>query len=90
MATITFKTKVQANGLFIVPVFKQSHVDMPAFRAHLVYGAIANSDLLLNALARIRRDIIGSATRDYMWLDKLPANVSVNRAGFLASVTITV
>ena len=90
MATITFKTKIRNNGLIPVPVFQRRYCDLSAFRQHPKYGAVANSDLFMNALARIRRDTIGSDTRDYLWQDKLPSNVTVDCSGFLATVTITV
>lgn len=89
MATISYRTKVRGN--FVpVPTFKRSYCDMRAFRDHSVYGVVANSDLFLNALARIRRDTIGSDYRDYLKLDDLPSNVEVDQSGFLAAVTVTV
>lgn len=89
MATITFRTK-EKNGFIDVPMFKRSHCDMDAFRKHPVYGVVANSDLFPNALARIRRNTIGSDYRTYLKADAIPANVTVDRSGFLATVTITV
>lgn len=89
MATITFRTKIK--GDFIdVPTFKRSHCDMAAFRDHPKYGTFANSDLFPNALARIRRDTIGSDYRTYLRASALPDNVTVDTSGFLATITITV
>lgn len=87
MAQIRFKAKVR-NGFLDVPAFNRSHCDMAAFRQHPRYGVVANSYLFPNALARIRRDLLGSRT--CLRLDALPANVTVDQSGFLASVTIEV
>ena len=89
MAKIEFKTKIRGNFLD-VPVFQRKHCDMAAFRVHPKYGSFANSDMFSNALARIRQDVIGSEYRNYLKLDSLPANVSVDQTGFLAMVTIEV
>jgi len=89
MATITFKAK-ERNGLIDVPTFKRSHCDMTAFRSHPTYGMFANSDLFPNALARIRRTMIGSDHREWLKSADLPANVTIDRTGFLATVTVTV
>jgi hypothetical protein len=89
MAQITFRAKVR-NGFIDVPQFKRSHCDMAAFRKHPRWGGLANSDLFPNVLARIRRDMIGSDSRNYIRLESLPAGVTVDCSGFLASVTVTV
>lgn len=98
MARITFKAKPRdiwnATGETVefrtipVPVLKRSHCDMAAFRCHKKYGGFANSDLFPAMLARIRRDIAGPYGE--LRLDRLPAGVSVDLSGFLATVTIDV
>jgi hypothetical protein len=83
MARITFKSKVRGN-ILPIPTLKRSYCDLAAFRDHKVYGVVANSDLFLNALARIRRDVIGRDGREG-WI---PGNVTVETvetAGFLAT-----
>ena len=90
MAIITFKTKIRKEGLIEVPVFRRMHCDMTGFRDHPKYAMLANSDLFLNCLARIRRDTIGSDSRSYLRMASLPANVLVDTSGFLAVVTIVV
>jgi hypothetical protein len=90
MATISFKTKIGRAGMVVVPTLKRSHCDMAAFRSHAKYGMFTNSDLFPSVLARIRRDLIGSDSRNYIRLDSLPTNVSVDLSGFLAVITITV
>ena len=96
MADITFRAKVKrvwtaddpytvAWRYVDVPVLASRHCDMPAFRRHLKYGGLANSDLFPNALARIRRDI-GETIR----LDRIPANVTIDESGLLAVVVISV
>ena len=96
MATITFKGKIQTMHAvddtplydFIqVPTFARRHCDIPAFRTHPRYGVLANSDLFLGVLAKIRRDTFkGRPLR----LDDMPDGVTVDRSGFLAVVTLTV
>lgn len=101
MATIQFKAKVKTIGTgadacryIAVPILTRSHCDMPAFRAHPKYGAIANSDIFAGALAGIRAGLL--SVKDFrrggigMRLDRLPENVTVNESGFLARVTVTV
>jgi hypothetical protein len=95
MAIIQFKAKIQsvwrpegdaiAWRYVAVPVLTRKHCDMPSFRQHAKLGGIANSDMFPNALSRIRRDI-GETIR----LDKLPANVTVDDSGFLATISIEV
>lgn len=106
MATIMFKGKFfsitdwdenfKYHGMK-VPVFTRAHCDMAAFRSHPKYRWIANSDLFLNALARIRRDlpINGAGTSsEFLPLDDpaqpLPDNIHVDMSGFLAVVTVDV
>lgn len=68
-----------------VPTVKRAHCDMPAFRASRAFGCFANSDLFMAMLARaLQRAGIGRIIR----LDDLPAGVTVDTSGFLASVTI--
>lgn len=88
MATITFKAKVQRLEYVPVPTLKRSHCDMNAMRSHPKLGSYANSDLFAGMLERIRRDLFKGAVG--LRLDALPDNVTVNRAGFLAVVTVTV
>jgi hypothetical protein len=98
MAKITFKAKVRSligaydgcSAYVNVPMFDRSHCDMPAFRAHPTFGGIANSDLFPKALRRLRRELIGSDSREYFRLCNLPAGVTVDRSGFLAVVTVEV
>lgn len=95
-ATITFKTKghkvensdgTLAYLMFNVPKLTRSHCDMNAFRKHPRFGGIANSDLFPNALSRIVRDV---APAGFIRSDRVPAGVTVDTSGFLASVTIEV
>lgn len=95
MVTLRFRAKVTtrlfADGTvaytFVrVPTFTHAHVDMHELRAHPKYAAIANSSLLPNILARIRRDTLGDVLR----LDRIPANVSVDTSGFLAEVAVSI
>lgn len=97
MANITFKAKVQAlecagGGLAYeyvpVPKLQRSHCDMNAFRSHPKFGSYANSDLFAGMLDRIRRDLV--AGKIGLRLDMLPDNVTVDRSGFLAKVTVSV
>jgi|LakMenEpi03Aug12_release.lakeMendotaPanAssembly.Ray.scaffolds.fasta_scaffold2402856_1 hypothetical protein len=106
MATIQFKAKVQLLGesdsirvrQFVpVPEFTRKHCDMAAFRNHPKFGMYANSDLFPSVLARIRADMLAEGVKDFrtgkpagIMLDKIPANVTVDAAGFLATVTVTV
>jgi hypothetical protein len=92
MATVSFKGKVEtiynmddsvAYLRVKVPKLERKHCDMQAFRFHPKFGGIANSDLFPNALERIRRDRLG----DYVRLDKIPENVTVDTSGFLAKVS---
>jgi hypothetical protein len=59
---------------------------MNAFRQHAKFGGLANSDLFLNVLARIKQERLGEHIR----LDKIPDGVAVDETGFLAVVTIDV
>jgi hypothetical protein len=97
MAKIEFKAKVQqvwnaddtpAYRIVTVPVFKNAHCDMCAFRFHPKFGHLANSAMFPNVLARIRRDVLRG--KDCLRLDKLPENVKVDESGFLARVTVDV
>jgi hypothetical protein len=60
---------------------------MAAFRQHSRYGCLANSDLFPGVLAKIRRDLFPA---NYVRLDSMPANVTVDETGFLAEVIVTV
>lgn len=97
MAKITFKTKPVAEimpdnsdtGVFIiyVPKLERKHCDMSAFRQHSKYGAYANSTLFPAMLARIKRDV---APHGWIKTDNVPANVQIDRTGFLWVVSIDV
>lgn len=96
MARIQFKAKPRAvwnaTGETIefhiidVPTLTRKHCDMNAFRSHPKYGAYANSDLFPAMLLRLKTSI----TKPGGWLrvDQLPANVTIDTSGFLATVTI--
>ena len=87
MATITFKMKIAPEETIVIaPAFKHSHCNMQEFRNHSKYGAYAKSNLFLSLLARVRRDLFGSC--GIIRLDNLPKNVTIDRSGFLAVVTI--
>ena len=83
------KTMLWVDGTFAyqyveVPVLKRKHCDMQAFRDHPRYGFLANSDLFVGVLAKIRKDIFrGPVLR----LDQLIEGVEVNDTGFLAVIT---
>ena len=93
MAEVKFKAKVQnmwsgdeiAYRYVAIPELRRGHCDMAAFRCHPKWGGLANSDLFPNVLRRIRADL-----RDAIRLDRIPANVTVDTSGFLATVTIHV
>jgi len=68
--------------------FTRAHCDMDAFRRHPKFGGIANSQLFPNVLARIKRETFG--TRDAIRLDQIPAGVTVDTTGFLATVSFEV
>lgn len=94
MPAITFKAKVEpirnmddtlAYELIKAPAIERRHCDMDAFRRHPKFGSYANSDLFKNLISRqLKLAEVGTHLR----LDRLPACVSVDRSGFLASVTI--
>ena len=95
MARIEFKAKVRnvhnidgtmAFRVLDVPTLTRSHCNVNAFRQHAKFGGLANSDLFLNVLARIKRERLGERIR----LDKIPDGVAVDETGFLAVVTIDV
>ena len=95
MAAITFKAKPQsvfnmddtlAYQFIKVPTLARSHCDMAAFRKHPKFGGFANSDLFPNVLRRIASTVAPSGI---IRLDRgLPAGVTVDASGFLATVTI--
>lgn len=96
MANIQFKAKIRtvynmddspAWQYVECPDFKRHHCDMPAFRDHPKFGVFANSDLFLNVLSRVKKDIAPNGT---IRLDRLPPNVVIDNSGFLAVVTISV
>lgn len=94
-ATISFRAKVEtiynvdetvAWQHIKVPKLERRHCDMDAFRRHPKFGGLANSDLFPNLLSRIKRDHLG----EYVRLDRVPANVTVDTSGFLAVVSLEV
>lgn len=89
---IVFKVKLQPvrdeYKMAICPKLDSRHCDMSAFRKHPRYGSFVNSDLFPNILARIRKDTFGAA--GVIRTDALPANVTVDDSGFLATVTISI
>lgn len=96
MATIQFKGKIEhltyfddtpAYSRIKIPKLERRHCDMTAFRQHHKYGSYANSDLFPGMLARIKADTFGS---DYLRLDRIPDNVTVDTSGFLAKVSFEV
>jgi hypothetical protein len=96
MARISFKAKIRqvyysddspAYRAAAVPVLQRKHCDMPAFRKHPKFGGLANSDLFPNVLARIRRDVFGGES---IRLDRIPAGVTVDESGFLATISAEV
>jgi len=95
MATIKFKAKpftvynIDGEVAYVaipVPRLNSKHCDMPAFRKHPKYGALANSDLFPGVLNHIRKERLGDAIR----LDRIPEGVTVDTSGFLAVVTLDV
>lgn len=91
MAKLVFKAKVQqiynsdetpAYQIITVPKLTAAHYSKDEFRKHPKYGPYANSDLMPNLLAKLRREIFGSHIR----LDKIPPGVSINTQGFLAII----
>lgn len=96
MATITFKAKKQKMGnmdgtlayeYVSFPILDRKHCDMQEFRQHTKYGPYANSDLFKGMLAGIRKDLLKG---EFLRLDTLPSNVSLDDSGFLAVITIKV
>lgn len=91
MATIKFKAKVQefiGRRFVHVPTLRRSHCDMNAFRRHVKYGGLANSDLFPNVLAGFRRSVTNSSGN--LYFDAIPNNVTIDCSGFLAEVTIDI
>lgn len=95
MARIEFRAKVEtiynmddtiAFQRVKVPALGSKHCDMPAFRKHARFGGYANSDLFRNVLSKIRREKFG----DYIRLDRIPEDVTVDTSGFLAVVSLDV
>jgi len=96
MATIRFKGKIKtvynmdgtpAYDCIRVPEFTTRHCDMNAFRSHPKFGALANSDLFLGVLRRLRHETFKG---DYLRMDRVPPCVEVETSGFLATVTVHV
>jgi len=97
MATIEFKAKVKhvhnsdgtvAYQYIPVPELTRKHCDMNAFRQHPKFGGLANSDLFAGILSRVRSGLVNGGLG--LRLDRLPDNVTVNTAGFLALVQVAV
>jgi hypothetical protein len=100
-ARISFRAKAEnvytpdgatvAYRIIRVPVLARRHCDMNAFRRHPKYGELANSDLFAGVLAKIRRDVFNCRDyRPFIRLDQLPAGVTVDESGFLATVSAEV
>ena len=96
MAKIEFRGKIErvlnmddtfAYEQLKVPALERRHCDMDAFRRHPKYSGLANSALFPNVLIRIARDV---ASNGYLRMDRIPENVTIDRSGFLARVTIDV
>lgn len=89
----TFRAKVQemsygdtVRKYVQVPTLKRSHVDMDTARQHERFGAYANSDMfpaMLNECAAVKPGKL-------VYLDNIPAGVTVDTSGFLAIVMIEV
>ena len=97
MPTITFRGKVEpvyhpddtlAYELIKVPRLERRHCDMNGFRRHPKYGGLANSDLFHAMINGYLRRQLGVG--DYIRLDQVPDAVAIDRAAFLAAVTITI
>lgn len=95
MIAVTFKGKPEtvynhdntvAYQRIKVPRLTRTHADMDAFRKSRAFGSYANSDLFP---AMLTRAVKSAGISDYVRLDRLPDCVTVDAAGFLASVTIT-
>ena len=90
---ITFKAKIKTmlwvDGTFSyqyveVPVLKRKHCDMQAFRNHPRYGFLANSDLFVGVLAKIRKKVFQGGI---LKINDLPVGVEIDNTGFLAVIT---
>lgn len=94
MATITFRAKVEhihwmdgtIQHIIRVPKLTRHHCDMTGFRNHPKYGMYANSDLFPGMLAKIREGMTGGIID----ITHIPEGVTVDAAGFLATVTMDV
>jgi len=91
---ITFKARIEtirnaddtiAYERIKVPRLDKQHCDMRRARNHPRLGSYANSDLFP---AMLRRMATARGVIPYIRLDQLPDGVSVDAAGFLATVTI--
>jgi len=96
MATIQFKAKLQtmytmdddiAYQFVAVPVLKHNHCDMGAFRSHPRHGGLANSNMFLSVLERIRSDTF---TNNMIKMHEIPDGVTVDTSKFLAKITFEV
>lgn len=76
-----------ARRYISVPKLTRSHCDMEAFRLHPKFGTFANSDLFPSLLSNLARETLGGDGKT-LRLDKIPPNVTIDEAGFLATVTI--
>ena len=94
MPQVRFKAKVQqlhnmdgtlAYEFVKIPTLDRRHADMPAFRVHPKYGPLSNSDIFPSVLARAVKAI---APRGIIRLDDVPAGVTVDTSGYLATVTL--
>jgi hypothetical protein len=96
IATIVFRGKIRdvhnpddtlAYRYIAVPVFRQHHCDMAAFRNCRKYGSYANSDLFPGMLRRISEGLFPDGR---LRLDEIPDGVVVDTSGFLAEVIVSV
>lgn len=93
----TFKAKPErfddGSWRIKVPVVKHSHVDLSTMRRSKLFGAYANSSLLLGMVARAVNVALkagGDEWRSsaYINSEDVPAAVSVDVSKFLAVVTV--
>lgn len=94
--TITFKAKPQRvmtmedtlHYEFVkVPALTRAHCDMAAFRSSKKFGDYANSDFFLSMA---KRALMAMGVGPTIKLNAVPAGVTIDTNGFLATVTITI
>ena len=91
MATVSFEAQIKegedGKRLVRVPKFTKDMCDMPAFRASVKYGGVANSEIFLNKLGHIRRKMFPKGT---ITLGEECPGVAVEKSGSMAKVTVRV